>query len=73
MAIETASKTWMKDAGAKVRTRRKALKLTQRDLALLAGCHFVFVNELEKGKHTLRIDKVLDVLSAIGLQPVIPE
>lgn len=51
-----------------VRERRKALKLTQKELADLAGCHFMFISDLEQGKNTLRLDKVEAVLHALGLR-----
>lgn len=47
--------------------RRAVLGLRQEELADLAGCSPRFVHELEAGKPTLRLDKVLDVLNAIGL------
>lgn len=51
-----------------VRERRKALGLTQDDLADLAGCSPRFVRALEAGKATVRMDKVLDVLAVLGLE-----
>jgi y4mF family transcriptional regulator len=47
--------------------RREVLGLRQEELADLAGCSPRFVHELEAGKPTLQLDKVLDVLNAIGL------
>ncbi len=58
---------WMEELAGRVRTQREFLGLSQRDVARLAGCHYVFVHDLEKGKSTLRIDKVLDVLRVLGL------
>ena len=51
-----------------VRRRRKTLRLTQHDLAALAGCGPDFLYDLEKGKPTLRLDKVIAVLSTLGIQ-----
>ncbi len=51
-----------------VRSRRKSLRLTQADLADLAGCSERFVRSLEAGKATVRIDKLLDVLGPLGLE-----
>ena len=51
-----------------VRERRKALSLTQDDLADLAGCSPRFVRALEAGKATVRVDKLLDVLDVLGLE-----
>lgn len=48
--------------------RRKALKLTQTQLADKAGVGLRFVRELERGKPTLRMDKVNEVLRFFGCQ-----
>lgn len=48
--------------------RRKELGLSQRDLADLAGCSPRFLRSLEQGKATVRLDKVLAVLDALGLE-----
>lgn len=53
---------------AAARARRKDLGLTQEDLADLAGCSARFVRALEAGKETVRLDKALAVLDALGLQ-----
>jgi len=52
--------------GAFVRRRRKAGGLTQAELAELAGVGTRFVSELERGKPTLRLDKVNRVLAVFG-------
>jgi HTH-type transcriptional regulator/antitoxin HipB len=54
-----------------VRARRKALKLTQVDLSRLAGCGPDFVYDVEVGKLSLRLDKLLDVLGVLGLELVL--
>lgn len=54
-------------AGA-VRRRRKVLRLTQFDVARLARCGPVFLYDLERGKPTLRLDKLVAVLSVLGLE-----
>jgi HTH-type transcriptional regulator / antitoxin HipB len=53
--------------GAHVRSRREGLGLRQAELADLAGCSTRFVHEVEAGKETARLDKVLDVLEVLGL------
>jgi y4mF family transcriptional regulator len=50
-----------------VRARRRHLALRQNELADLAGVSERFVYALENGKHTVQLDKVLAVLSALGL------
>lgn len=52
---------------ATVRQRRKELRLTQDDLADLSGTSPRFIRELEAGKAGVRLDKLLDVLTALGL------
>jgi len=54
--------------GYAIRRQRKALRLTQAQLAQLAGCGVAFLYLLEKGKPTVQLDKVLDVLNVLGLQ-----
>lgn len=51
-----------------MRARRKSLRLTQQDVADLAGCSARFVRALESGKPTVRLDKLVAVLEALGLE-----
>ena len=53
--------------GAAVRARRRHLHLGQEELAELAGVSERFVYALETGKRSVQLDKVLAVLSALGL------
>ncbi|RYG49083.1 transcriptional regulator [bacterium] len=57
-----------KTIGEAIAHRRRQLGLTQPDLAALAGCGIAFVVRLEGGKATVRLDKLADVLQAIGLR-----
>ena len=52
--------------GHTVRKARKALNLTQPQLALAAGVGVRFIVELEAGKPTVRLAHVLRVLQALG-------
>jgi len=54
--------------GAIVRDARKAAGLRQDELAASAGVGLRFVVELERGKPTARLDKILQVLTALGLR-----
>jgi HTH-type transcriptional regulator/antitoxin HipB len=54
------------DLGAALRAKRKALGLTQADLALAAGVGLRFVVELEAGKPTVQLLRVLRVIDALG-------
>lgn len=52
--------------GRTVRQARKALDLTQPQLALAAGVGVRFIVDLEAGKPTVRLENVLRVLQALG-------
>lgn len=54
--------------GAQVRTRRRALGLTQQEVAELADVAVRTVHAVETGKATVRLDALLAVLSAVGLR-----
>lgn len=45
-----------------VRKNRKAMGLTQTDLAIRSGLSLHFIQNLEQGKETLRMDKVSELL-----------
>lgn len=49
-----------------VKNKRKALGLTQKDMALKAGVGLRFVRELEQGKASLQMNKVNEVLNLFG-------
>ncbi len=57
-----------KQIGKTVRDTRKALGVTQADLALTSGTGLRFVIDLEKGKPTCQTGKVLTVLHTLGIQ-----
>ena len=54
--------------GAAIRTRRRQLKVTQKDLAMTCGTGLRFIIDLEKGKPTCQIGKILQILQALGLK-----
>lgn len=51
-----------------VRSRRRARKLSQQELAELAGVGRRVISELERGKATVRLDVVARVLAVFGMQ-----
>lgn len=53
--------------GALVRTERKFQKLTQEQLAGLAGVGVRFVRELEAGKESCQLGRALQVAQTLGL------
>ena len=54
--------------GDAIRSMRKQLKVTQKDLAMTCGTGLRFVIDLEKGKPTCQIGKILQVLQDLGLR-----
>ncbi|AXJ09191.1 type II toxin-antitoxin system Y4mF family antitoxin [Arthrobacter sp. PM3] len=53
---------------AEVRGRRSVLRLSQRDLAELAGVSERFVRFVEQGKRTVQLDSLLALLDTLGLE-----
>jgi HTH-type transcriptional regulator/antitoxin HipB len=53
---------------AEVRKRRGALRLSQRDLAELAGVSERFVRFVEQGKRSVQLDSLLALLGTLGLE-----
>lgn len=54
--------------GKFVKTKRKDLGLTQEELAHKAGVGLRFLRELERGKATLQMNKVNQVLMLFGAE-----
>ena len=61
--IQTAA-----DLGKAIRDQRKSDGLTLAETAGLTNVGIRFLSELENGKPTVRLDKVLRVVNALGLQ-----
>lgn len=55
-----------KELGSRLRSARKALLLTQPQLALAAGVGVRFIVDLEAGKPTVQLENVLRVIDALG-------
>jgi y4mF family transcriptional regulator len=58
----------MNTLGETVRKEREAHGLTQSQLGDLSGTGLNFVSQLERGKRTVRLDKLLSVLQVLGLE-----
>lgn len=56
------------DLGRLVKKERKAMGLTQAELALTSGTGVRFIGDLENGKSTCQIGKTLTVLNTLGLR-----
>ena len=54
------------EIGRLIRTTRKAQGLRQPELAAASGVGLRFLVELERGKPTAQLGKMLEVLSALG-------
>ncbi len=59
------------ELGAAIRQRREQLQLKQTDLAGLGGTGNRFVVDLERGKPTVQLQKVLDLMDLLGLEIVV--
>jgi HTH-type transcriptional regulator/antitoxin HipB len=60
--------TTMLDLAELVRQTRKKQGLTQSDLAGMSGLGRRFISELERGKPTAQISKVLLVFNVLGIR-----
>jgi y4mF family transcriptional regulator len=59
------------EVGDIVESVRKEQGLTQMDASGLSGLGIRFMVDLEKGKGTIQMQKVLDVLTQLGLEIII--
>jgi HTH-type transcriptional regulator / antitoxin HipB len=66
--LATRTSTRVREIGALVRRARKQARLTQAQAAARCGVGTRFLSELENGKPTVHLDKVLQVLEAFNLQ-----
>jgi len=56
------------ELGEMLRSKRKSLGMTQERAAGLSGVGIRFLSELERGKPTAEIGKVLQVVRRLGLE-----
>jgi len=56
------------ELGRIVKKERKAMGLTQAELALTSGTGMRFISDLENGKPTCQIGKTLTVIRTLGLR-----
>lgn len=54
--------------GTAIKKCRKRLNLSQTELADLAGVSLNYISKLEIGKPKAQLDKLLDVMSILGLE-----
>ena len=56
-----------KELGRAIRDRRRELGYTQAFLAEYAGVSASFLSELENGKETIQLGKMMEVMSLLGM------
>lgn len=64
MKIITSSRQF----GSLVKRLRKAIPMTQKELAGTSGTGVRFIQDLEKGKVSCELDKALTVASMLGIR-----
>ena len=63
----------VKNISNRIRNRRKSLNLTQADCAAFCGVGIRFLSDLENGKESLHLGKVLKVMNMLGFKLHISE
>lgn len=56
-----------KSLGAAIRARRKELEYTQAYLAEFTGLSVTFISDVERGKATAEIEKVIRLINILGM------
>ena len=59
-------KQYISNISQKIKERRKKFGLTQVEFAKRVGVGLRFLRELEQGKTTVRVDKLMQVLEFLG-------
>lgn len=57
----------MTELGVLIRKERLRQKLTQTDLAGISGVGITFISQLENGKETAEMGRVIRVLTMLGI------
>ena len=58
----------MEDLGNTIKERRKALSITQRELATLAGVGINTLTKIERGEANPSLKVIMDILNTLGLE-----
>ena len=58
----------MEDLGNTIKERRKALSITQRELAALAGVGINTLTKIERGEANPSLKVIMDILNTLGLE-----
>lgn len=68
MGMIDASVQTSGDLGRAIRARRKEVKLSIATLAAMLGCSSRFLSEVERGKETASVGRVIEIARALGLE-----
>ena len=60
-----------KEVGAVLRGRRKSLGYTQEQVATLMGCSPRLIGEMERGRATVGLQKMLDYATGLGIDVIL--
>ena len=55
------------DWGALIRARRKKLGYTQEQVAEMMGCSARLIGDIERGKQTVGVQRVIDLTLGLGI------
>ena len=66
--MKSTNEQAIQNLGKAIQSQRKKLRLSQTELADLAAVSLNLVSQVEAGKTTAQISKVLDILHALGLR-----
>lgn len=61
------------ELGLLIKNRRKSLGYTQQDISSRTGLSASFISEIENGKETAEIGKVLSLLSILSINVMMEE
>ncbi len=57
------------ELGARMRARRNELGLSQEGLAAVAGLHWTFVGQVERGRRNISLHNLLKLAQALQIDP----
>lgn len=67
--MQPAGETARQLFGATVRSRRKARRLTQEDLATKTGLSRSYIGEVERGARNVSLENILRLAAALQVRP----
>ena len=62
-----------KTLGQAIKTARKQNEMTQTEIAAICGVGVRFISDLENGKPTVELEKVLRVIKGLGLELIVKQ